>query len=132
MNPIVAQQVALDNALVAPENRDDSILGSLRFVFKTEEYQVYGVLIPAGMTNLKMQKSPAYKTYPAFATRAIVPKKARKFKKPASPSKKKNLVAVEDPAKKPAARRQSAGVQIRDTPGMSVSKKKAPPSLFVS
>ncbi|GJT30151.1 hypothetical protein Tco_0910426 [Tanacetum coccineum] len=30
------------------------------------------------------------------------------------------------PAKKPAARRQSAGVQIRDTSGMSVSKKKTP------
>ncbi|GJX39156.1 hypothetical protein Tco_0252459, partial [Tanacetum coccineum] len=30
------------------------------------------------------------------------------------------------PVKKPAARRQSAGVQIKDTPGVSVSKKKAP------
>ncbi|GKC01994.1 hypothetical protein Tco_0993604 [Tanacetum coccineum] len=54
----------------------------------------------------------------------------KKFKKPASPLKKKDLVAAKEPGekpmKKPAARRQSAGVQIRDTPGMSVSKKKAP------
>ncbi|GKF11482.1 hypothetical protein Tco_0049408, partial [Tanacetum coccineum] len=43
---------------------------------------------------------------------------------------KKILFAVEEPAKKFAkkstARRQSAGVQIQDTPGMYVSKKKAP------
>ncbi|GJT42321.1 hypothetical protein Tco_0951036 [Tanacetum coccineum] len=48
----------------------------------------------------------------------------------ASPLKKKTLVAVEEPAekpsKKPATRRQSVGVQIRDTPVVSVSKKKAP------
>nr|GEY22801.1 hypothetical protein [Tanacetum cinerariifolium] len=54
---------------------------------------------------------------------AEAPKKARKFKKPTSPSKKKTLVAVEEPAekpvKKPTAKRQAAGVQIRDTPGGS-------------
>ncbi|GKF51703.1 hypothetical protein Tco_0148170 [Tanacetum coccineum] len=65
-----------------------------------------------------------------MATGASTPKKARKFKKPASPSKKKTLVTIEEPAEKPAkkptARRQSAGVQIRDTPGVFVSKKKAP------
>ncbi|GJU08743.1 hypothetical protein Tco_1125173 [Tanacetum coccineum] len=47
-----------------------------------------------------------------------------------SPSKKKNLVAVEEhaekPGKKPATRRQTVGVQIRDTPGVSVSKRKTP------
>ncbi|GJR46005.1 hypothetical protein Tco_1314108 [Tanacetum coccineum] len=106
------------------DNRDSKkqekiILGSLRFVSKTKEYQVYGALITADMTNLKMQKSPAYKAYLAYATGGFPPNKSRKFKKPTSPSKKKNLVAVEKPAKKPAkkpdARRQSAGVQIRDT-----------------
>ncbi|GKD42525.1 hypothetical protein Tco_1267170, partial [Tanacetum coccineum] len=82
------------------------------------------------MTNLKMRKSPAYKAYLAYATGGFPPNKSRKFKKPASLSKKKNLVAVEKtakkPAKKPDARRQSAGVQIRDTLGMFMSKKKAP------
>ncbi|GKA45796.1 hypothetical protein Tco_0738592 [Tanacetum coccineum] len=61
---------------------------------------------------------------------AETPNKARKFKKPASSYKKKTLVAVEEPAekptKKPATRRQSTRVQIRDTPGVSASKKKAP------
>ncbi|GKE96674.1 hypothetical protein Tco_1581529, partial [Tanacetum coccineum] len=87
---------------------DDSVLGSLRFVSKTEEYQVYGALIPLGVTSRKMLNSTAYKTYLAFATEAATPKKERKFKKYASFSKKKTLVAVEEPAKKPAAKRQSA------------------------
>nr|GEV36815.1 hypothetical protein [Tanacetum cinerariifolium] len=82
------------------------------------------------MTNLKIRKSLAYKTYLAYATGTIPPKKARNFKKPASPSKKKTLFAIEEPAKKPikkpTVRRQTAGVQIRDTPGLSLSKKKAP------
>ncbi|GKB98426.1 hypothetical protein Tco_0984563 [Tanacetum coccineum] len=98
--------------------KHDSILGSLRFVSKTKEYQVYRALIPVEMTNRNMRKSTAYKTYLAFATGATTPKKARKFKKLA--------FAVKEPTEKPAARRQSAGVQIRDNPGMFVSKKKAP------
>ncbi|GJZ29305.1 hypothetical protein Tco_0573952 [Tanacetum coccineum] len=81
-----------------------------------------------------MQNSPAYQTYLAFATGAVTPKKIRKFKKPASPSKKKTLVTTKElvrkPAKKPKpakkdipsnkpSRKQSTGVQIKDTPGGS-------------
>ncbi|GJU04161.1 hypothetical protein Tco_1114499 [Tanacetum coccineum] len=74
--------------------------------------------------------------------------KARKIKKPASPSKKQNLVLEDEPTKKPKQakhtelgkksaptkedvsskkplRKKSVGVVIRDTPGVSVSKKKA-------
>ncbi|GJV53558.1 hypothetical protein Tco_1449299 [Tanacetum coccineum] len=91
--------------------RDDSILRSLRSVSKFDEYQVYGALLPEGMTNQKMRDSPAYKTYLAFTTGATTPKKARKFKKPSSPSKKKALVGVEEPTekpiKKPTTRRHS-------------------------
>ncbi|GJZ08612.1 hypothetical protein Tco_0542895 [Tanacetum coccineum] len=61
--------------------RVDSVLGTLRFVSKSDEYKVYGVLLPKGMTNQQMRDSPAYKTYLAFATGAATPKKARKFKK---------------------------------------------------
>ncbi|GJS16717.1 hypothetical protein Tco_0411189 [Tanacetum coccineum] len=60
-----------------------------------------------------MQDSPPYKTYLAFTIGATTLKKAIKFKKHAFPSKKKDLVAVKKPAdnpvKKPAAKRQSAG-----------------------
>ncbi|GKE40395.1 hypothetical protein Tco_1463800 [Tanacetum coccineum] len=59
-----------------------------------------------------MRDSLAYKTYLAFAAGAATPKKVRKFKKHVSLSKKKALVAVEEPIEKPfkkcAAKRQSA------------------------
>nr|GEY78387.1 hypothetical protein [Tanacetum cinerariifolium] len=80
--------------------------------------------------------SVAYKTYFAYATGEASPKMKRKLKKLASPSKKRTLVTEEEeelkPAKKvvsskkPATKRQSAGVRIRDTLGVSVLKKKAP------
>ncbi|GJV26372.1 putative retrotransposon ty1-copia subclass protein [Tanacetum coccineum] len=44
----------------------------------------FSVLPPAGMTNRKMLNFTAYKTYFAFATGETTPKKAWKFKKPAS------------------------------------------------
>ncbi|GJS10293.1 hypothetical protein Tco_0367089 [Tanacetum coccineum] len=114
---------------------DDIILDPMRFVSKADNYQVYGALLLEVMTNQKMRDSPAYKTYLSFATGTASPKKERKYKKPASPSRKRTLVIVEEeepepakkfvPSKKPS-RKQSIGVQIRDTPGVSVSKKKAP------
>ncbi|GJQ96441.1 hypothetical protein Tco_0007580 [Tanacetum coccineum] len=70
----------------------------------------------------KDAKNPhAYKTYLAYATRATTPKKARKFKKPASPSKKRTLVTVEEekpgPAKKvkntPAKAERSKGIDLQ-------------------
>ncbi|GKC30224.1 hypothetical protein Tco_1037518 [Tanacetum coccineum] len=116
-----AKSISMRNRLFIHIVRDDS---------NTKEYQVYGALIPKEMTNRKMRTSTAYTTYLAFAIGAASPKKARKFKKPTSPSEKKTLLAVEElvkkPANNPATRRQPTGVQIRDTPGVSVSKKKAP------
>nr|GFB33220.1 hypothetical protein [Tanacetum cinerariifolium] len=108
------KSISMRNKIFMHTVRDDSILGSLRFVSKYDEYQVYGSLLPEGMTNQQMRDSPVYKTYLTFATGAETPKKARKFKKHASLSKKKALVVVEEPTekpvKKPAARRQSIGV----------------------
>ncbi|GKE95533.1 hypothetical protein Tco_1580388 [Tanacetum coccineum] len=106
--------------------RDDSVLGTLKFVAKSEDNQVYRALILALMINQKIQNYNSYKTYLEFATGAATPKKARKWKKPASLSKKQTLLITEEPAKKLAARKQPNDIQIRDTPGVSVSKKKAP------
>ncbi|GKF06241.1 hypothetical protein Tco_0036909, partial [Tanacetum coccineum] len=75
-------------------------------------------------------------TYYDFATGKATPKKARKYKKVASPSRKLSPVLEKEPAEKPKRAKKhakkstivpTAGVIIRDTPGMSVSKKKAPP-----
>ncbi|GJX75866.1 hypothetical protein Tco_0322677 [Tanacetum coccineum] len=115
--------------------RDDSLLGTLKFVSKTQDYQQYGALIPDDMINQDIKDSKAYKTYYDFATRKVPPMKARKYKKVASPSRKlspvkeaehvKKAKRVKRPAKK-STTALTAGVVIRDTPGVSVSKKKAP------
>ncbi|GJR56416.1 hypothetical protein Tco_1406937 [Tanacetum coccineum] len=75
-----------------------------------------GKIILSRAQILRDADSPAYKTYLAFATRAVTPKKARKFKKPASSLKKKAFVAVEEPAKKPkkapAKTDRSKGIEL--------------------
>nr|GEV45050.1 hypothetical protein [Tanacetum cinerariifolium] len=81
---------------------DDSMLGTLKFVSKTQDYQQYGALIPDDMINQDIKDFKAYKTYYDFATGKVPPRKVRKYKKVASPSRK------------------------LDTPSVSVSKKKAP------
>ncbi|GJZ70086.1 hypothetical protein Tco_0633636, partial [Tanacetum coccineum] len=99
--------------------------------------------------NQAIQDSKEYKIYLAFSTREATLKKAKKFKKIDSPLKKHTLFLEKEPAQKPKrakhpepakksapakkdvssnkpSRKQSTGVQIRDTPDVSVSKKKAP------
>nr|GEZ38798.1 integrase, catalytic region, zinc finger, CCHC-type, peptidase aspartic, catalytic [Tanacetum cinerariifolium]GEZ38804.1 integrase, catalytic region, zinc finger, CCHC-type, peptidase aspartic, catalytic [Tanacetum cinerariifolium] len=69
-----------------------------------------------------------------YASGAKEPKKVRKFKKPASPKLKIVPVSPKEPTKKPAKKttpakkssKSQARVIIKDTPGVSVSKKKAP------
>ncbi|GKC79947.1 hypothetical protein Tco_1130721 [Tanacetum coccineum] len=83
---------------------------------------------------LDIKASKAYKTYHEFATGKVSPKKARKFKKVTSPSKKLSPILEEEPVKKPKKAKKPSkksttvpivGVVIRDTPGVYVSKKKA-------
>ncbi|GJY58678.1 hypothetical protein Tco_0458570 [Tanacetum coccineum] len=74
----------------------DSILSTLRFVSKDEDYQVYGALIPAVMTNPKIRDSPAYQTYLAFATGAATPKPKRIYKKHDSPMIKITTTSPEE------------------------------------
>ncbi|GJX04833.1 hypothetical protein Tco_0190749 [Tanacetum coccineum] len=114
---------------------DDLLLGTLKFVSKTQDYEQYGALIPNDMINQDIKDSKAYKTYYDFSTGKVPPKKAREYKKVASPSRKLSPVLEEEPtdkpkkAKKPAKKSTTVptiGVVIRDTPGVPVSKKKAP------
>ncbi|GJS99496.1 hypothetical protein Tco_0820666 [Tanacetum coccineum] len=115
--------------------RDDTLLGTLKFVSKTEDYQKYGALILDEMINQYIKDSKAYKTYLDFAIGKSTPKKARKFKKVASPSKKlSHVLEEEEPAMKPKRAKKpakkstivpTAGAVIRDTPGVFVSKKRA-------
>ncbi|GJR64022.1 hypothetical protein Tco_0010087 [Tanacetum coccineum] len=50
--------------------RDDSLLGTMRFISRHEDTQVYGALLPKAMTNQAMLNSDSYMTYYAIATGA--------------------------------------------------------------
>ncbi|GJY93855.1 hypothetical protein Tco_0509637 [Tanacetum coccineum] len=93
---------SIDEEILSSKARDDSLLGTLKYVSKTEERQVYGALIPKEMINEDILNSTAYETYFAYANGAKKPMKARKFKKPTSPKLKTVLVSPKEPTKKPA------------------------------
>ncbi|GJV91367.1 hypothetical protein Tco_1539180 [Tanacetum coccineum] len=126
--------ISMRNSVNLHTIRDDSLLGTLKFVFKTQDYQQYGALIPDDMINQDIKDSNAYKTCYDFATGKVPPRKARKYKKATSPSRNLSPVKEVEPVKKakrvkrPAKKSTTvptAGVVVRDTPGVSVSKKKA-------
>ncbi|GKC22381.1 hypothetical protein Tco_1024531 [Tanacetum coccineum] len=127
--------ISMRNMMNLHTIRDDSLLGTLKFVSKTRDYQQYGALILDDMINQDIKDSKAYQTYYDFATGKATPKKSRKHKKVASPSRKRSPVLEEEPAEKPKRARKpakksttmpTAGVVIRDTPRESVPKKKTP------
>ncbi|GJT94375.1 hypothetical protein Tco_1089893 [Tanacetum coccineum] len=64
-----------------------SVLGTLKFVAKGEDNQVYGMLIPDVMIYQEIEKSKAYQIYLAYLTGAATPKKARKWKQAATKPK---------------------------------------------
>nr|GFB33583.1 hypothetical protein [Tanacetum cinerariifolium] len=112
-----------------------TLASTLKFGYETEDYHKYGALIPDGMINDDIKLSTSYKTYPDYATGKVPPKKARKFKKPASPKLKIVHVSTKEPTQKgkrvkrptkKATIAPTTGVIIRDTPNKSVSNKKAP------
>ncbi|GJR25958.1 hypothetical protein Tco_1102190 [Tanacetum coccineum] len=65
--------ISMRNIMFMHTTQYDSILGTLRFVSKDEDTQVYRALISTVMTTPKIQDSLAYQTYLAFATGAATP-----------------------------------------------------------
>ncbi|GKC13842.1 hypothetical protein Tco_1010624 [Tanacetum coccineum] len=109
--------VSRRNKICMHTSRDDHLINTLRFVSANEESQIYEARLPESMT------------------RVTPPKKARKFKMRASPKLKTVLASPNEPTKKskrvkrPAKKSPNTpttGVVIKDTPGVSVSKKIAP------
>ncbi|GJZ21267.1 hypothetical protein Tco_0558306, partial [Tanacetum coccineum] len=119
---------------VAAEADVDSLTIERNLVFALEkETQIYSAILPESLTSPEMKETKAYKTYVGFAIGATPPKKARKFKKPASPQLSAVLVSPEEPTKKSKRVKRHAkrsttapvgGVVIRETPEMPLSKKK--------
>nr|GEX84790.1 hypothetical protein [Tanacetum cinerariifolium] len=78
--------ISMRNRINLHTSHDDTLLGTLKFVSKTEDYHIYGATIPDGMINDDIKLSKAYKTYLGYETRKVPLNKARKFKTiPASP-----------------------------------------------
>ncbi|GJZ20383.1 hypothetical protein Tco_0556973 [Tanacetum coccineum] len=63
-------------------------------MYYPQSTQIYGAILPECLTSLAMKESKAYKTYLGYATGAVPPKIARKFKK-AFPYKKDSVVIRE-------------------------------------
>ncbi|GKC46831.1 hypothetical protein Tco_1064553 [Tanacetum coccineum] len=116
------KSISMRNRMFMHTAQDDCILGTMRFVTKDEDTQVYGALIPIVMTTPKIRDSPAYQTYLVFSTGAATLKSKRIYKKPASPMikttttspeetpyKKKSAPAKKDVSLKKPSRRQYAG-----------------------
>ncbi|GJT15846.1 hypothetical protein Tco_0874552 [Tanacetum coccineum] len=118
------KSISMRNRINLHTIRDDSLLGTLKFVSKTEDSQKYGALIPDGMINQTIKDTEAFKTYYDFSTGKVALKKARKFKKTALPSRTLPPVKKVEPiqkakrVKRPAKKSTiapAAGVVIRDT-----------------
>nr|GEU50755.1 retrovirus-related Pol polyprotein from transposon TNT 1-94 [Tanacetum cinerariifolium] len=105
--------ISMRNRINLHAIRDDTLLGTLKFVPKTEDYQKYRALIPDGMIKQDIKDSKAYKTYLDYATRKVPPKKARKFKKPASPKLKTFLASPKEPTQKGKTKDTSEGTVVK-------------------
>ncbi|GJU33485.1 hypothetical protein Tco_1181839 [Tanacetum coccineum] len=87
--------ISMKNKINLHTNRDDSLLGTLKFVSKTQDCQQYGALIPDDMINQDVKDSKAYKVIISHFI----------FKKIASPSRKLSPVLEEEPIEKPKVNR---------------------------
>ncbi|GKA15186.1 copia protein [Tanacetum coccineum] len=118
--------------------RDDTLLGTMRFVSRHEDTQVYGALLPKAMTNQAMLDSVAYKTYYPIASGAetLKPKKIQKKsdsaisleetsskKKPAKA--KKYVTLTKKPATKPKPTKKKALVKADKGKCLNVLSKVA-------
>ncbi|GJY38269.1 hypothetical protein Tco_0424633 [Tanacetum coccineum] len=90
--------------------RDDCLLGTLKYVSKTEEHQVYGSLIPKEMLNEDSLNSTAYKTYYTYASEPT--------KKPAKA--KKDVPSTKKPSSKPKPNKNKAPVKADRGKGLNV------------
>ncbi|GJY22502.1 hypothetical protein Tco_0396160 [Tanacetum coccineum] len=97
------KSISMRNRTFMHTTRDDSLLGTMRFVSRHEGTQVYGAILPKSMTNQAMLDSVAYKTYYAIASGAEPPKSKKPKRKSDStisseetPSKKKPIKAKKD------------------------------------
>ncbi|GJV23807.1 hypothetical protein Tco_1376502 [Tanacetum coccineum] len=118
------KSISMRNKMFMHTARDDSLLGTMRFVSRHEDTQVYGAILPKSITNQAVLGFVAYKTYYAIAS-GVKPSKSKKPKTKSdsaisseeTPSKKKPTKAKKDvpskkkPASKPKLTKKKAPVK---------------------
>ncbi|GJV24197.1 hypothetical protein Tco_1376892 [Tanacetum coccineum] len=60
--------ILIRNIMFMHTDRDDSLLGTMRFVSRHVDTQVYGAILPQAIMNQSLLDSVAYKTYHAIAS----------------------------------------------------------------
>ncbi|GKD72784.1 hypothetical protein Tco_1331066 [Tanacetum coccineum] len=115
-------------------SKDDYLINTLRFVSRRETSRKYEAVLAECLTSPAMKENKAYKTYLSYATGAVPPKVARKFKK-ASPTMKDSVHVQADEelvqkgkrvkraAKKPS-NTPATGIVIREPTVETNSKRK--------
>nr|GEW77331.1 hypothetical protein [Tanacetum cinerariifolium] len=109
------KSISLRNRTFMHTAHDDSLLGTMIFVSRHVDTQVYGEILFEAMTNQALLDSVAYKTYFAIASGAEPPKSRKSQKKSdsvisskESPSKKKSAKAKKVVATKPKPNKKKA------------------------
>ncbi|GJX32182.1 hypothetical protein Tco_0242037 [Tanacetum coccineum] len=121
------KSISMRNKTFMHTARDDSLLGTMRFVSRHADTQVYGVILPETMTNQALLNSVAYKTYYGIASGAEPPRSRKSQKKSdsaisskESPSKKKFAKAEKVAATKPKPTQKKAPVKADRGKGLNV------------
>nr|GEU34358.1 zinc finger, CCHC-type [Tanacetum cinerariifolium] len=107
--------ISIRNRMFMHTAKDDSVLGTVRFVYKHEDVQVYGALLLKEMTNPAMLTSESFHTYHVIVTGAQPPKLKKIHKKSDSTKSSEEI----PPQKKSTRVKRSAKVSSAG------SKKKA-------
>ncbi|GKD96252.1 retrovirus-related pol polyprotein from transposon TNT 1-94 [Tanacetum coccineum] len=93
------------------KKQDRILLGTMRFISRHEDTQVYGAILPKVMTNQAMLDSVAYKTYYAIASGAEPPKSKKSQKKSDSAILSEESPSKKKPASKPKPTKKKAPVK---------------------
>ncbi|GJR42396.1 retrovirus-related pol polyprotein from transposon TNT 1-94 [Tanacetum coccineum] len=127
------KSISMRNRMFMHTTRDDSLLGTMRFISRHEDAQIYGAILSKEMTNQAMLDSVAYRTYYAIAS-GVEPPKSKKPKTKSdiaisskeTPSKKKPTKAKKDipskkkPTSKPKPTKKKALVEADKGKGLNV------------
>ncbi|GJX57647.1 hypothetical protein Tco_0287544 [Tanacetum coccineum] len=107
------KSILMRNRTFMHTTRDNSLLGTMRFVSRHADTQVYGAILPKAMTNQALLYFVPYKTYYAIASDSAISSEE-------SPSKKKSTKAKKVTTTKPKPTKKKAPVSTNRGKGLNV------------